>query len=430
MPTSLEKEPREKPREYSPEEHNEQARDEESKGSEQENEKPQNPAQRRRFILIAILAVVVIAIGGFAWWSYSQTYESTDDAQIDGHLNPISSRVAGTVKAVYADNNQRVDAGKPLIDLDTTDYETSRAQAQAQYHQALAQLRSEQPNAPIQVTSNATDLGSAREEVTNANAAVDAAEHDYQNSLAQLQQAQANNGKAQSDVRRYKQLLDKHEVAQSDYDQYDAAAKAQAAAVTAEEAAADSAAETIEQRRAQLHEQQIKLAQTQANAPRQILIRNANIQAQRANVESAAAQLHQDLLNLQYCHIAAPVSGLVAQRTAEVGARVSVGQQLMMVVQTSDLWVTANFKETQLKKVRPGQRVTVQVDGLDKNLEGYIESMPSSTGDRTSALPPENATGNYVKVVQRMPVRIRFRANQDAVNQLRPGMSVVPKIHF
>ncbi len=430
MPTSLEKEPREKPQEHSPEEGNEQPQKEESKGNEEENKKPRDPAQRRRIIIIAILAVVVIAIGGFAWWSYSQTYESTDDAQIDGHLNPISSRVAGTVKAVYADNNQRVEAGKPLIDLDTTDYETSQAQSQAQYHQALAQLRSEQPNAPIQVTSNATDLGNAQEEVANADAALAAAEHDYQNSLAQRQQAEANNGKAQSDVRRYKQLLDKHEVAQSDYDQYDATAKAQAAAVTAQRAAADSAAKTIEQRRAQLHEQQIKLEQTRANAPRQILIKNANIQAQRANVESTAAQLRQDQLNLQYCHIAAPVSGLVTQRSAEVGARVSVGQQLMMVVQTSDLWVTANFKETQLKKVRSGQRVTVQVDGLDKTLDGYVESMPASTGDRTSALPPENATGNYVKVVQRMPVRIRFRANQDGLGQLRPGMSVVPKIHF
>jgi membrane fusion protein, multidrug efflux system len=430
MPTSLERQAHTKPQEHSPEEQYEQSENEQPKGNDEEDKKPHDPAKSRRFILIGIVAIIVIAAGGFAWWSHSQTYESTDDAEIDGHLNPISSRVAGTVKAVYADNNQPVEAGKLLIDLDTTDYETSQAQAQAQYHQALAQLRSEQPNVPIQMTSNATDLGSAEEEVATASATLAAAEHDYQNSLAQLWQAEANNGKAQNDVLRYKQLIDKHEVAESEYDQYYATAKAQAAAVAAQRAAVDSAGKTIEQRRAQLHEQQIKMEQTRVNAPRQILIRNANIQAQRANAESAAAQLRQDQLNLLYCHIAAPVSGLVSQRTAEVGARISVGQQLMMVVQTSDLWVTANFKETQLKKVHPGQRVTVKVDGLDKSLQAYVESMPASTGDRTSALPPENATGNYVKVVQRMPVRIRFRADQDGLGQLRPGMSVVPKIHF
>jgi membrane fusion protein (multidrug efflux system) len=161
-----------------------------------------------------------------------------------------------------------------------------------------------------------------------------------------------------------------------------------------------------------------------------LLIRTANIQAKEANLESIQARMKQDELNVSYCHILAPVSGLVSQRGAEVGARISAGQQLMMLVQTSDLWVTANFKETQLKKIRPGQAVTLKVDALDKTFNGFVESLPAATGDRTSALPPENATGNYVKIVQRLGVRIRFKKDQDGLKDLRPGMSVVPTVHF
>jgi len=147
-------------------------------------------------------------------------------------------------------------------------------------------------------------------------------------------------------------------------------------------------------------------------------------------MESSEAQVRQDKVNLSYCHIVAPVSGLISQRSAEVGSRISIGQQLMMVIQTNDLWVTANFKETQLRRIKTGQRVSIKVDALDKTLEGYVESLPASTGDRTSALPPENATGNYVKIVQRLPLRIRFKTNQDGFDELRPGMSVEPKIWF
>lgn len=389
-----------------------------------------DPAKRVRTLLLSLVLLSVLAAGGLAWWSYAQTYESTDDAQIDGHLNPIASRVAGTIKAVYVENNQRIEAGKPLVDLDTSDLEVTLAQSQSQYDSSLAQLRGEQPNIPITVTSNTTDAATAREEVTNAAAALAGAEHDYKTSQATLQQSEANNGKAQNDLLRYRQLLAKREVAQSEYDQYDSTAQAQAAALEAQRGAVGSASKTIEQRQAQLNEQQAKLQQTLQNAPRQILIRNANVLTRKASVDSAAAQVRQDKLNLSYCHIVAPVPGIVTQRTAEVGARISVGQQLMMVVQTTNLWVTANFKETQLRKMRTGQRATVKVDALERTFEAYIEDMPASTGDRTSALPPENATGNYVKIVQRMPVRIRFKQNQDGVEALRPGMSVVPTIRF
>jgi membrane fusion protein (multidrug efflux system) len=248
--------------------------------------------------------------------------------------------------------------------------------------------------------------------------------------VADLRQAEANNAKAQADLRRYKQLLDKHEIAESEYDQYDATAKAQTAAVSARQAKANSSLQTISQREAQLRQKQAAREKTVENAPREIQIRKADVAARRSNADSAGAQVRQEEMNLKYCRIVAPVSGLVSQRTAEVGARVSIGQQLMLLVQTKDLWVTANFKETQLRKVRVGQRVTIEVDGLGKKFDGTVESLPASTGDRTSALPPENATGNFVKVVQRMPLRIRFRENQEGLDQLRPGMSVVPTIHF
>jgi membrane fusion protein (multidrug efflux system) len=391
---------------------------------------PAKPAKSARGLIIGGIVVIVLLAGVTALWLHGQTYEDTDDAQIDGHLNPVAARVAGTIKAVYVEDNQYVEAGQPLADLDTSDYDVTAAQTRAQYDQAVAELHGEQPNLFITRTSNNADTATSKAQLTNADAALAAAQHDYASALSQLAQAEANNAKAQSDLARYQKLIDKNEVAQSDYDQYNAAAKAQAASVAAQKETVAAAGKTVEQRQAQLNEQNFRLEQTIQNAPRQLLIRSANIQAKEANLESIQARMKQDQLNVSYCHILAPVSGLVSQRSAEVGARISAGQQLLMLVQTSDLWVTANFKETQLKKIRPGQRVTLKVDALDKTFNGFVESLPAATGDRTSALPPENATGNYVKIVQRLGVRIRFKKDQDGLKDLRPGMSVVPTVHF
>ncbi len=407
-----------------------ESNDSAGKDEHEEEDKPVDKAKRRRWIVIAIIAGILLVIGAVLWYLHSQTYESTDDAQIDGHLNAVSSRVNGTIKSVYAENNQFVEAGTLLIELDAADTEIALAQSRAQYRQAVAQLTGEQPNVPMTATSNRTDAATADADVADAEAGVAGAQHDYQGDVADLRQAEANNAKAQADLRRYKQLLDKHEIAESEYDQYDATAKAQAAVVAARQAEANSSLQTVIQKQAQLRQKQVEKEKTIENAPRQIQIKNASVAASRANAASAESQVNQQEMNLVYCRIVAPVSGLVSQRTAEVGTRVSIGQQLMLLVQTKGLWVTANFKETQLRKVRVGQRVTIDVDGLDKTFEGYVESLPASTGDRTSALPPENATGNYVKIVQRMPLRIRFRDNQKGLDQLRPGMSVVPKIHF
>jgi membrane fusion protein (multidrug efflux system) len=395
------------------------------------NEKlpPELPRKKRR--LLVPIVILLIAIAGIStWWLVTRNYEDTDDAQVDGHLNPISSRVSGTILAVHVEDNQRVQAGQALIELDPKDYQVDEAQSRADYDEALADTTAERPNLPITITGNTTDEATGRAQVTNADAALAAAQHDYDNALARLRSSEATDVRAQSDLQRYTELVRKQEVAQSDYDQFVATAKAQNATVEADKAAVLSASKTIEQHRALVLEQQSKLDQTLKNATKQISIRQATIQSREAVAESSSAKLDRARLNLAYTRIVCPVNGIVTERSAEVGARISQGQQLMMVVQTDDLWVTANFKETQLHRMHAGQGVRIHVDALGDDFDGYIENMPAATGDRTSVLPPENATGNYVKVLQRLPVRIRFKHGQRDLDKLRPGMSVEPKVHL
>jgi membrane fusion protein (multidrug efflux system) len=392
--------------------------------------KPMGPAKKRLWILVAVVAGVVILVAGVLFYLHSLTYESTDDAQIDGHLNPIASRVAGTVKAVYVENAQPVKAGDTLVDLDPRDYQASVAQARAQYEQALAQLQAQNPNVPIQQTSNTSNVSNDAAAVLNAEAAIASAQYDYDSNIAKLRQAEANNRKSQSDLVRYRQLAAKHEIALSDFDQYVANAAAQEATVEANRSAAESSRKVVDSRRAQLQQQLAKLQEDSQNAPRQVEIKRADIDSSAANVASAKAQLDMALLNLSYCHIVSPVDGIASQRSAEVGGRVTVAQQLVVIVQTQNVWATANFKETQLRKMHTGQRVTVQVDSLGQSFEGKLEYMPAATGDRTSLFPPEDATGNYVKVVQRLPLRISLDPNQPNYNRLRPGMSVDAKVYL
>ncbi len=395
-----------------------------------EDKKPVDPAKKRKRIFLIAGVAVLVLIGIGIWWLISRNYENTDDAQVNGHINPISARVAGTIVGVSVEDNQQVQAGEPLVDLDPSDFQVALTQAKAGYDQSLAQSTAERPNLPITVVSNATNESTGQAEVSAAQASLAAAQYNYDTASAKLVNSEANNAKAQSDLQRYAQLIQKQEVAQSEYDQYLAAAKGQQATVEADKATLAAAAQTIDEQRAQLREQQSKLNQTLKNAAGQIAIRNATIQSRQASAESSAAQLQQAKLNLAYTHIVSPVNGIVTERSAEVGAQVSAGQQLMMIVQTDDLWVTADFKETQLRRMRKGQSVRIHVDALDEDFDGYVENMPAATGDRTSVLPPENATGNYVKVVQRLPVRIRFKPNQHDLDKLRPGMSAEPKVHL
>jgi membrane fusion protein, multidrug efflux system len=321
---------------------------------------------RRRWspsrIALAGLIAAILCVGGFQLWKYVQSYQDTDDAQVDGYLDPISSRINGTISAVYVDNNQSVKKGQLLVQLDPRDYQVAVEQARAQLAQAQA------------------DVNSARQQHVAA--------------VATVRQAEAQNYLAQRNAERYTLLSKLSVVSQSEFDQYDATARTQAATVKTDEAAAASALRAIASHEAQ--------------------------------VQAAQSVLDQAMLNLSYTRITAPANGVIGNRSAELGQRIQPGQSLMALTQ-DQLWITANFKETQLARMRPGQPVTIHVDALGRDFEGHIENMPGATGSLYDLLPPENATGNYVKIVQRLPVRIAFDRGQD-LTQLRPGMSVEPTV--
>lgn len=383
---------------------------------------------RNKTLLFAGIIGAVILVGAVAFWLYSRTYESTDDAQVDGHLNGVTARIDGDVKAVYVEENQSVKAGELLVEFDPRDYQVAVEQAQAQLLKAQADERAENPNLPITQSTSQTNVSTSKSEVATAEAATAAAEGEQQAAQSRLLEAEANNVKAQADVARYKALVDKNEVSRSDYEQVVANAKALAASVDSARASAQAAQKVVEQRRSQLDQARSTMESAAVNAPNQVAISRATLQSKHANVAAMQAALDRAQLDLSYCKIVAPVSGVVSKRTVEVGEHVSKGERLVSISDLSDLWVTANFKESQLREMHPGQSVKISVDAYDQDFDGMVESMPGSTGSITSLLPPENATGNYVKVVQRLPVRIRFNPGQKGLDRLRPGMSVVPKV--
>ena len=307
---------------------------------------------RRKAFTIFFVILIVLAIGALFYWLHARQFESTDDAQVDAHLNPVSARIAGTITKVYVDDNQFVHAGDPLVDLDPRDYQLALDQAAAQLSQAQSMVVASQPNIPITQTENTTNISSGEADVANAEAALGAAQRDRESAAAKLAEAEANNARAQADLARYKLLIAKEEVSQQEYDQILAAAKAQTATVTANTADVQAAAHIVDQRQAQLQQAQSRLTQYQRNAPGQIAIRRATVRSNQASAESAGAQVEQARLNLTYCKIAAPVDGIVMRRSAEVGAHISAGQQLFQIAQINDLWVTANFKETQLRNIK------------------------------------------------------------------------------
>jgi membrane fusion protein (multidrug efflux system) len=396
--------------------------------SNEPNDTGSNAEGRRRTLLFAAIVGCVILVGAASFWLYSRTYETTDDAQVDGHLNGITARIDGDVKAVHVEENQSVQAGDVLVELDPRDYEVAVEQARAQLLKAQAGERAENPNLPITQSTSQTSVSTTKSEVANAEAAVAAAERDQLAAQSRVLEVQANNGKAQADVARYKALVDKNEVARAEYDQVVGTANAFAASVDSAKASADAAQKVVEQRRAQLDQARSMMESARVNAPNQVAISKANLQSKQADVQAMKAQLDRAQLDLNYCRIVAPVAGVISKRTVEVGEHVSKGARLVTLAALGDLWVTANFKESQLKQMHAGQSVRIFVDAFDQNFDGGIEAMPGSTGSVISLLPPENATGNYVKVVQRLPVRIRFKPGQQGLDRLRPGMSVVPKV--
>jgi membrane fusion protein (multidrug efflux system) len=352
------------------------------------------------FRIAIIIGVIVLLVAAFFVYRYVTSYESTDDAEVDGHINSVSARISGHVTKLNIVDNQAVKAGTVLLEIDPADYQVAYDRAKADYDDAEAAASAAGVNVPITNVNTISQVSASEADVSSARAGIAASRQSFAAAKAQLAEAEANNVKAQNDLDRYKQLVDKQEISQQQYDQAVANSKAQAAAVVAAGATADAA-------QSQVTQAQSKLVQAQANldnartAPRQMEI-------SRARAAEAVAQ--------------------VSNRTVEVGQNVSPGQELMKIIPLNDIWITANFKETQLKQMKVGQSVTLEVDASGRKYKGKVDSFAGASGARFSLLPPENATGNYVKVVQRIPVKIVLDPGENNDQSLRPGMSVDPKV--
>ena len=384
--------------------------------------------RKRRRNLIILLVVVVVVIAGLFLWRYLSSYESTDDAQADVHLYPVSSRISGYVVKVNVGDNQWVEKGDVLVEIDPTDYQVALTQAQANLANAEATARSLNITVPITSVNTSSQLRFTASGIEDASAAVGAAERQLSAAAAQVEAAQANDVKAQDDLHRYKLLVDKREVSQQIYDQALASAKASSATVAAAQATESAAQQFVQQAHS-------RLAQATANhqyaqtGPQQVSSTRARVQAAIADVEEKRALVDQAKLNLQYTKVFAPVSGEV-NKTVVVGLNVQEGQQLLTVVPLDEVWVTANFKETQLKHMQVGQRAKIHVDSSGRTMRGHVDSIAGATGPLFSLLPPENATGNYVKIVQRIPVKIVLEGGENRDRRLRPGMNVVPDVYL
>jgi membrane fusion protein, multidrug efflux system len=375
---------------------------------------PPDPRKKKRIRLALAAGALLAVVVAFVWWLHARKFEDTDDAQIDGNIVAVSPRVPGNVIAVHVVDNQPVKAGDPLVDLDPSDLEVALAQAKANVAQAQAAYEAENPSVAITATSNRAQVSSGEDEVEDARADLAAAQHD-------LDQAVAQNKYAQSQRERAQKLVESKTISPADYDQRVSAADMAKANV-------EAARQRVAQKRAQLSTAETRLKESRQNAPRQLVAREAGLEVRKANLELAKAQLRQAELNMSYTHITAPAAGVVGKKSVNVGERVQPGQQLLALTQTRDLWVTANFRETQIDRMRIGQPAEVHVDAIDRDYRGKVESFAGATGSRYSLLPPENASGNYVKVVQRVPVRIRLDPDQPDMERLRPGMSVEPKV--
>lgn len=379
------------------------------------------------FRIAVLIALVVLLVVGFFAYRYFTSYESTDDAQVDGHINSVSARISGHVIKLNVQDNQYVQAGTVLVEVDPADYQVAYERAKADYADAQAAAIAAGVSVPITSVNTSSQVSASAADVASARAGIQAAQQQFQAAKAQLQQADANNFKAQNDLGRYKQLVEKQEISQQQYDQAVAAAKGSAAAVEAARATADAAEQQVTQAKG-------KLVQAEANwryantAPKQLQISKAKADSALAEVQRQKASLDQADLNLKYTKVVAPVNGIVSNRTVEVGQNVAPGQELMKVINLDDVWITANFKETQLRDMKPGQRVSLEVDANGRKYNGRVDSIAGASGARFSLLPPENATGNYVKVVQRVPVKIILDPGSNNDRLLRPGLSVTPRV--
>jgi membrane fusion protein, multidrug efflux system len=380
---------------------------------------------RRNILIIAI--VLVVLVGGLFLWRYLGSYESTDDAQVDAHLYPVSARVSGYVIKVNVNDNQYVEKGAVLVEIDPKDFEVAVEVAKANLASAEATAQSLNIDVPIASANTSSQLKFTASGVENAGAGIANAENRVAAAHAQLEAAEANDVKAQEDLRRYKALLDKQEVAAQVYDQAVATAKASTASVAAARDTEAAAQQAVKQARSQLGQSEAS-RQSAETGPQQVSSTRARARAAIADVQQKRAVLEQAQLNLQYTQIVAPISGEV-NKTVVVGLNVQPGQQLLTIVPLDEIWITANFKETQLRQMKVGQKSDIHVDSTGQTFKGHVDSIAGATGPLFSLLPPENATGNYVKIVQRIPVKIVLEPGENQNHQLRPGMNVVPDVY-
>jgi membrane fusion protein, multidrug efflux system len=385
------------------------------------------PKKRNRNLILVVVILLVLVAGIFLW-RYLRTYESTDDAQVDVHLYPVSARVSGYVIKVNVNDNQWVQQGTVLVEIDPKDYEVAVAQAQANLANAEATAQSLNITVPITSTNTASQLRSTASGIDNSQAGIVAAQRQLSAAHAQVDQAEANDVRAQEDLRRYKLLVDKREIAQQIYDQAVATAKSSTAAVAAARDNESAAQQFVQQAQSRLVEAQAN-RQSAETGPQQVSSTKARVRAAIADVEEKRALLEQAQLNLQYTKIVAPTDGEV-NKSVVVGMNVQAGQQLLTVVPLDDVWITANFKETQLRRMRVGDKAKIHIDSTGQKLNGHVDSIAGATGPTFSLLPPENATGNYVKIVQRIPVKIVLEQGENRSHLLRPGMNVVPDVYL
>jgi len=384
------------------------------------------PASKRRLVALGV-ALTALA-GGGAYYLHARHFEDTDDAQIDGEIASISPRVAGTMQSVAVTENQVVNAGDLLAEVDPTDYEVALAQARAALAQAEASFQAENPSISMTETTNQTSQSAAQADLASAESGLTASDREVKQLGAQVDLARANERNAETEKERAVKLFQSGSISQAEVDTRTTQADAQAANVAAVTAALAGAQARYAQAQARITSARSRVAELRANAPRQLDVRKATVNVREAQLSLARAQLRQAELNLSYVKITAPVGGVIGRKSVSVGDRVAPGQQIMAVARTDDLWVTANFRETQIRDMRSGQPATVHVDALGLELTGTVLSIGGATGARFSLFPPENASGNFVKVVQRIPVRIKLDPGQPGMDRLRTGMSVEPEV--
>jgi membrane fusion protein, multidrug efflux system len=393
-----------------------------------------NPKVRRLLFVGGVVLIAVLA----GLFFYYHNRESTDDAQVDGHITPIASKIYGRVAQVLIDDNQPVKAGQVLVKIDPRDYQAALDQAKAELALAQSDAVSAGVDVPRTRENVASGTSSADAQLAGASADLTSAQATYAQARAEdlayaranVDKSRANAELAQADLARYKPLLDKGEISQQQYDAAKANSDATAGALKADEQKLAQAQRNVDISKAQLLAAEARVEQAKAGVAsahadvRQVSMRTADAQGKLAKVQQQQALVQAAELNLSYTEIVAPVDGVATHKQVEPGQIVQQGQGLLVVVPLQNVWVTANFKETQLRKMKSGQTAYVHVDTYGKTFTGHVDSIAGATGAVLSLLPPENATGNYVKVVQRIPVKIVLDPIPPDKAILRPGMNV------